>query len=93
MIAGDGIGPEISTATKQVLNAANQVFKLNLEIEDEIAGHESLKKYGSIIYYLQKNRALVVNKNNWFIFDLNSKQKQKVDKEAYFLNLFKIIEL
>jgi 3-isopropylmalate dehydrogenase len=49
MIAGDGIGPEISTATKQVLNAANQVFKLNLEIEDEIAGHESLKKYGATV--------------------------------------------
>ena len=49
MIPGDGIGPEISTATKQVLNAANQVFKLNLEIEDEIAGHESLKKYGATV--------------------------------------------
>ena len=49
MIAGDGIGPEISEATKQVLNAANQVFKLDLEIEDEIAGHESLKKYGATV--------------------------------------------
>jgi 3-isopropylmalate dehydrogenase len=49
MIAGDGIGPEICAATKQVLNAANQVFKLNLDIEDEIAGHESLKKYGSTV--------------------------------------------
>jgi len=49
MIAGDGIGPEISTATKQVLNAVKQVFKLNLEIEDEIAGHESLKKYGATV--------------------------------------------
>ena len=49
MIAGDGIGPEISAATKQVLNAVKQVFKLNLEIEDEIAGHESLKKYGATV--------------------------------------------
>lgn len=49
MIAGDGIGPEISAATKQVLHAVKQVFKLNLEIEDEIAGHESLKKYGATV--------------------------------------------
>lgn len=49
MIAGDGIGPEISLATKQVINAVKQVFKLNLEIEDEIAGHESLKKYGATV--------------------------------------------
>ena len=49
MIAGDGIGPEITTATKEVLNAANIAFKLNLQIEDEIAGHESLKKYGSTV--------------------------------------------
>ena len=55
--------------------------------------NETYKLDGNGFYYLQKNRALVVNKNNWFIFDLNSKQKQKVDKEAYFLNLFKIIEL
>jgi 3-isopropylmalate dehydrogenase len=49
MIAGDGIGPEITAATKEVLNAANTTFKLNLQIEDEIAGHESLQKYGSTV--------------------------------------------
>ena len=49
MIGGDGIGPEIAAATKEVLNAANTAFKLNLEIEDEIAGHESLQKHGSTV--------------------------------------------
>ena len=49
MIAGDGIGPEITEATKQVLNAAAKAFHLNLAIEDEIAGHESLKKYGATV--------------------------------------------
>jgi len=49
MIAGDGIGPEIAAATKAVLDAANITFKLNLHIEDEIAGHESLNKYGSTV--------------------------------------------
>lgn len=49
MIAGDGIGPEITDVTKQVLNAITKVFKLNLAIEEEIAGHESLKKYGATV--------------------------------------------
>ncbi len=49
MIAGDGIGPEISAAARKVLDAANKAFQLNLEIEDEIAGHESLKKYGATV--------------------------------------------
>ena len=49
MIAGDGIGPEISAATKEVLQSANASFKLNLQIEDEIAGHASLKKYGATV--------------------------------------------
>lgn len=49
MIAGDGIGPEISAATKEVLEAANTIYKLNLQIEDEIAGHESLKIHGSTV--------------------------------------------
>ena len=49
MIAGDGIGPEISAATKEVLQAANTCFKLNLQIEDEIAGHESLKMHGATV--------------------------------------------
>ena len=44
MIAGDGIGPEITAATREVLNAANSSFKLNLLIEDGIAGHASLQK-------------------------------------------------
>jgi 3-isopropylmalate dehydrogenase len=49
MISGDGIGPEIAAATKEVLNAVNTTFKLNLEIEDEIAGHEILHQYGSTV--------------------------------------------
>lgn len=49
MIAGDGIGPEITAATKEVLNAANTTFKLNLQIEEEIAGHESLHQHGSTV--------------------------------------------
>ena len=49
MIAGDGIGPEISAATKEVLQAVNTKFKLGLQIEDEIAGHASLKMHGATV--------------------------------------------
>lgn len=43
---------------------------------------------GDDFYYLQKNKALIINKDNWTIIDLISRKKQKVDKEAYFQNLF-----
>jgi hypothetical protein len=55
--------------------------------------NELYKLDGNGFYYLKKNKALVVNKNNWYIFDLISKEKQKVDKQTYFLNLVKIIEI
>jgi hypothetical protein len=54
--------------------------------------NELYKLDGNDFYYLRKNKALVVNKNNWFIFDIISKEKQKVDKKTYFINLVKMIE-
>lgn len=47
---------------------------------------------GNDFYYLQKNKALFINKDNWFVIDLKSKKKQKVDKEVYFQNLFILSE-
>ena len=36
-------------ATVEVLNAVNKRFDLGLDLEHDIAGHESLKKYGSTV--------------------------------------------
>ena len=49
VLPGDGIGPETIQATVEVLNAVNKRFDLGLDLEHDIAGHESLKKYGSTV--------------------------------------------
>ena len=87
MIAGDGIGPEITAATKEVLNAANASFNLNLEIEDGIAGHKSLQKYGSTVTeeLLQK-----VNKADGLIlgpmstYDFKDEAKGEINPSKFF---------
>lgn len=59
IIPGDGIGPETMAVTTRVLEAASTRFKLNLELEHEIAGHQSLEKYGRTVTttLLQKVKA------------------------------------
>jgi 3-isopropylmalate dehydrogenase len=49
ILPGDGIGPEITAATVEVLKAANQRFDLGLTLIDDIAGHESLRKHGATV--------------------------------------------
>lgn len=48
-LPGDGIGPEITAATLAVLDAASRRFNLDLSIEHEIAGLESLSKRGTTV--------------------------------------------
>lgn len=68
------------------------VPKEHFIIENDIT-KETYTIDGEYFYYLNHNKALLVNKDNWHVFDLKTRKKQKVDKELYFLNLFKIIEL
>jgi 3-isopropylmalate dehydrogenase len=49
ILPGDGIGPEITAATIDVLNAASRRFDLELTLTHDIAGHESLRKYGATV--------------------------------------------
>jgi 3-isopropylmalate dehydrogenase len=49
ILPGDGIGPEITAATIDVLNAASRRFDLGLMLIHDIAGHESLRKYGATV--------------------------------------------
>jgi 3-isopropylmalate dehydrogenase len=49
ILPGDGIGPEITAATVEVLNAANQRFDLGLTLIHDITGHESLRKHGTTV--------------------------------------------
>lgn len=49
MISGDGIGPEISKATKTVLNLIHDKFDVKFEIIDIEAGDSSVKKNGKAL--------------------------------------------
>jgi 3-isopropylmalate dehydrogenase len=46
---GDGIGPETMPVTVEVLHAASRQFNLGLSLELDVAGHESLKRYGATV--------------------------------------------
>ena len=49
VLPGDGIGPEITAATRDVLRAASDRFGLGLALEDDVVGHESLRRYGTTV--------------------------------------------
>ena len=47
VLAGDGIGPEITAATMAVLERVDAVHGLGLEFEHDLAGFDALKAHGS----------------------------------------------
>jgi 3-isopropylmalate dehydrogenase len=49
VLAGDGIGPDITAATLAVLDRANSLFKLGLEWQREEIGLPALKKEGTTL--------------------------------------------
>ena len=46
---GDGIGPEITAATIEVLRAAARSHQLSLDIVEDVTGHASLARYGTTV--------------------------------------------
>jgi 3-isopropylmalate dehydrogenase len=49
VLPGDGIGPEITAATLNVLHAASERFGLGLELEQHAVGHASLEQFGATV--------------------------------------------
>jgi 3-isopropylmalate dehydrogenase len=49
VLPGDGIGPEISSATSHVLRVASEQFELGLVLEEHAVGHASLAKFGTTV--------------------------------------------
>jgi 3-isopropylmalate dehydrogenase len=49
VLAGDGIGPEITAATLEVLEAASKALALDLQFVEDVVGHESLRRHGSTV--------------------------------------------
>lgn len=59
VLPGDGIGPEIMSATREVVAAVGQKFGVPFEISEEVVGLQSLKDRGTTFAsdYLDKARA------------------------------------
>jgi 3-isopropylmalate dehydrogenase len=49
VLPGDGIGPEITAATLDVLRAASERFGLGVALTEDVVGHESLHRYGATV--------------------------------------------
>jgi 3-isopropylmalate dehydrogenase len=49
VLPGDGIGPEITAATCNVLRAAAARFDLGIELEEHAVGHASLEQFGATV--------------------------------------------
>ncbi|AOB31145.1 3-isopropylmalate dehydrogenase [Bordetella sp. H567] len=49
VLPGDGIGPETMAVAVDVLQAVDRRFKLGLQLDHDIAGHESLKRHGATV--------------------------------------------
>jgi hypothetical protein len=53
---------------------------------------ETVEFEGDDFFYLQNNKGLFIIKDNWFLMDLNTTKKQKVNKESYFFNVFNLLK-
>jgi len=93
VLPGDGIGPEITMATVTVLKAVARRFKLKLDLDEDIVGHESLSRYGATVRdeLLAKARAadgLILGPAATYDFD---PKKGEINPSMYFrkmLDLF-----
>ena len=49
VLPGDGIGPEITAATSEVLRTVSERFQLGLVLEEHAVGHASLAQFGTTV--------------------------------------------
>jgi 3-isopropylmalate dehydrogenase len=49
VLPGDGIGPEITAAAMPVMQAVSERFHLGLKIDEDVVGHESLRRHGTSV--------------------------------------------
>lgn len=49
VLEGDGIGPEITESAVKVLNSVDKAVGLNLQLDRDLVGFASLKKYGTTL--------------------------------------------
>ena len=49
VLPGDGIGPETVSVATATLRAVDAKFGLGLDLQHDVAGHDSLKQYGTTV--------------------------------------------
>ena len=49
VLPGDGIGPETMAVAVDALQAVSQRFDLGLQLDHDVAGHDSLKRHGATV--------------------------------------------
>lgn len=49
LLPGDGIGPEISAATRSILEAADRLYELDLSLREQTIGLAALETYGTTL--------------------------------------------
>src|ERR1700723_4770518 len=94
VLPGDGIGPEISAATYNVLRAASERFQLNVQTEEHAVGHASLQQFGATV---RPGLLEIVKAADGLIlgpaatFDFKDEQSGEINPSKYFrknLDLF-----
>jgi 3-isopropylmalate dehydrogenase len=94
VLPGDGIGPEISAATYNVLRAASERFQLGIQTDEHEVGHASLKQFGStippgLLETVQAADGLILGPAA--TFDFKDEQRGEINPSKYFrknLDLF-----
>lgn len=76
----------IAFSSRTIHVMKSYVPKEEYAIENTITG-DTYYLDGQNFSYLKKNKALLINNDNWYVLDLITRKKQKVDKEDYFSNL------
>jgi len=91
VLAGDGIGPEITAATLAVLKAASARFDLDLNLIEDVVGHESLRRHGMTVQpeLLERARAaqgLILGPTA--TYDFKDVAKGEINPSMYFRKNF-----
>ncbi|OZI18532.1 3-isopropylmalate dehydrogenase [Bordetella genomosp. 9] len=87
VLPGDGIGPETMAVAVDVLQAVDRRFGLGLQLDHDIAGHESLKRHGATVTpaLLEKVRAadgLMLGPMS--TYDFKDEAKGEINPSMYF---------
>ncbi len=87
VLPGDGIGPETMEVTVDVLQAVSKRFGLELELEHDIAGHESLKLHGATVTPALLDKVLAADGlmlGPMSTYDFKDEAKGEINPSMYF---------